>query len=441
MKSQPSSPPPSAPAASARPLVWAVTGVLLLACVGGVWWKFHHAGPTDATVEPDAAPTPVAPVASPALAPSHPLETPPVTLAVNPPPAAPEPAASPAPVVAGPVADLVAGLLRLRGTNALTSEQVQAWRGNLQQIVQQGGQAIPALRAFLASKEDLQFDAATARALGYHSARLGALDALRQIGGPEAIALMDESLATAKSPREIAALAWNLNGLTENQYRAKSLAAARDALARAWTATTPGDDVAPLFEVFQRFGDGSNVAELQKATSKWNHYALSALAHLPDGAGVPALAQMADPNANHSQRLGSLQMLAQLAVESQIAQQALIGQMAGNQITPVQWAYLRAQLGGDEIYPADAVLTQYPSIVSWGDIKSTHIQYGNQNYYTLPSDEMRTVDGINRRLMVLDQFLAVTTDPTGKQTLQQVKETLTRRLAQAGAAPATAPGR
>jgi len=441
----------SEPPRPARSWVWAIATLLVLAGLGGVLWKFRSP-PASVAANAVSAPPAVgafdrpqsrgeADGAAQELPPATPVP-PPVPDPAEPPPAV---LATPAPIPAMPVdpamSGLVAGLVNLRGTNALTPELIQAWKGNLEKLVQSGAAAVPAISAFLAGNQDSVFDTETTRALGFRTARLAALDALRQIGGPEAIALMDQTLGETKSPRELAALAWNLDGLTEGQYREKALTAARAALARSATETASDVDVAPLFEVFQKYGGAANVPELEQATGRWKYYAVATLANLPEGAGVASLVRMADPTLNEGNRLAALQMLAQLAVQSPEARQSLLSQVGGNQIAPNFWAYLNAPLAGDEFFPVDAVLTKYPNVGSWSDIKSTRINYGNQSFYTLPGDAVQTVDGINQRLAVLDQFLAVATEPAGQQSLQQAKDALARRLSGLAANPAPVPSR
>ena len=47
---------------------------------------------------------------------------------------------------------------------------------------------------------------------------------------------------------------------------------------------------------FQALGDANDVSLLKQAVTKWNYYATAALAGLPNGAGIPALIQLAqDP--------------------------------------------------------------------------------------------------------------------------------------------------
>jgi hypothetical protein len=333
------------------------------------------------------------------------------------------------------MSSLATGLSRLGGTNALTAEALQAWKTNFQQLVQSGPAAIPALRAFLVQNQETMFDPEAARALGQRSARLAAFDALRQIGGPEAIALLDQTLGETKVPREIAALAGNLEAVAEGQYRERILAAARSALAQTPPSQAPAVDVAPLFEVFQKYGDASLVPELEQAAGRWKYYATAALANLPDSAGVPALLRMADPAASSGNRLAALAVLTQLAAENADARLFIISQVGGQTIPGNFWPYLNSPLAGEQTYPIDGVLTKYPNVQSWSDLKSTRIVAGNQSFYTLPGAAVQTPEGISQRLVLIDQLMAVSGDPTAQQTLQQARDKLNLRLARLTAAP------
>ncbi len=352
----------------------------------------------------------------------------------------PTPAVTPQTLASTPVdpamSGLVAGLLRLGGANApLTAEAVQTWRTNLQQLVASGVGAVPALQAFLGQNQDAVFDSETARALGYRTARLAAFDALRQIGGPEATAVLDRTLGETTSPKEIAALAFELDQLAQGQYRDKALGRVRDALAAVPGTKTPAADVGPLFETLQRYGDASVVPDLEKASGQWKYYAVSALAHLPDEAGLPSLIKMADPSSGSGNTVIALEMIAQLASTSETAHAVLAAQIANNQIPQNLWPYLIGPLAGDQYYPVEGVLTAYPSVQSWSDVKSTHIAYGNQNLYQLPSDASLTADGLNQRMVLVNELMAATKDPAALQTLQQVQTTLQNRLARVAAGP------
>ena len=442
----PPDPAPERSQSASRVAVIVVVVSCLLVCLGALVWKLRpNPAPTGEAPPPADAPSAAgefkpksfarlrapgekggaAALAEPAALPSPPA-------IVAPPPQPPTVAAEP---VDPAMSNLATGLSRLGGTNALTAEALQAWKTNFQQLVQSGPAAIPALRAFLAQNQDTVFAAETARALGQRSARLAAFDALRQIGGPEAIALLDQTLGETKAPREIAALAWNLDSMAEGQYREKVLSAARGALAQYPPNASQGVDVAPLFEVFQKYGDASLVPELEQATGRWKYYATSALANLPNSAGVPALVRMADPAASSGDRLAALQALTGLAAQNADARMLIISQVGGKQIPANFWPYLCSPLAGEQTYPVDGVLTQYPNIQSWSDIKSTKIVSGNQNFYTLPGEAVQTAEGISQQLTLLDQLLTIGSDPAALQALQQARDRLNQRLARLTTAP------
>jgi len=327
---------------------------------------------------------------------------------------------------------LAAGLKQLGGTNLISADSVAAWRTNFAQLLQSGAAAVPALRAFLADKTDYAFNQQAWQATGYPSARVAAIDALRQIGGPDAIAAMQELLSTTQSPRDIAVLARNLDGAEPGQYREQALAAARNALQAAASGNS-AVDVAPLFEVFQQYGDASAIPDLEKAMGQWRYYATIALANLPDGAGVPSLLRMAEPGSSSGNRLIALEMVAQLASDNPAARDFLLAQAGANNIGAAVWPYLASPLAGDQYFPVDSAITLYPQLQSWSDLKTTTISAGNQKLYLLPGYQSLGADALNARADLVDQLLKTATDPAAITALQQARQTLSQRSTRATA--------
>ncbi len=334
------------------------------------------------------------------------------------------------------MAALVEGIKRLGGTNViLSAESIAAWQTNFLQLLQNGSAAVPALRAFLEQKTDFPFSREAWQATGYSSPRVAAIDALRRIGGPEAVAVMESLLGTTQTPREVALLARNLEEASPGQYREQALAAARAALLAAANSRDPQLDVAPLFEVYQHYGDASAIPDLERALSSWKDYAIIALANMPDSVGVPSILRLAE-GASGS-RVTALQMVAQLSAENAAARQFLLAQVTGNKIAPNLWPYLTGPLAGDQFYPVDSAITAYPQLQSLNDLRTTHLADGNQNYYTLPEDKSQTPEGIQQRLTLLDELLKSASDPAAVQALQRARDTLAQRstrIAQAGVA-------
>jgi hypothetical protein len=330
--------------------------------------------------------------------------------------------------------DLVNNLTANLPTTGLTQEHVAAWKQNLQQLVQQGASAVPAIREFLEKNRDLDFGRDGAQIWGYGSARSAMFDALQQIGGPEAVAASVDTLQGTRDPREIALLAASLEKQAPEQYRQEALSAARDALSLAASGKLEGRDVAPLFEVFVKYGDSSVASELQQSSKQWSYYATMSLAHLPDGAGIPSLVEMAQGTSGGS--LNALQMLASLAPQSTEARAALLQEASANKITPYGWATLVSGLAGDEFHFVGAAFDNTGALISSSGVQTSHIQSGNQNFYSAPPAGGLTADQIAQRTTLLDELRSVTSNQSAIQALQQARDLLAKR---SGQPVATAP--
>jgi hypothetical protein len=108
----------------------------------------------------------------------------------------------------------------------------------LENLIQTGTNAIPAIREFLAQNQDIAYGASGSRGsrtatdfVAPPTLRVGLFDALKQIGGPQAQAALAEALQTATNGQEIAYLSAVLQGIAPDQYRDTALAAARQLLA------------------------------------------------------------------------------------------------------------------------------------------------------------------------------------------------------------------
>lgn len=337
---------------------------------------------------------------------------------------------------------LVAGLAQMQSPDGRwTSEQVVQWKENLQLLTQQGSAGVSAIREFLQKNQDLNFGPGGWDVLGYPSVRAAMVDALRQIGGPEAIGVSLETLQTTADPREVALLAKGIEAQAPEAYRAEILAAARDSLALAGKGQLEGRDMGPLFEVFEKYGGLDAVADLEQAANQWKYYATAALAQLPDGAGVPSLVRMVSESS--SPNIPALEALASLSVRNAEAREALLTQVAANRISPSVWPYLSQALTGDETQVADSVFDRVLSRSTGQGLKTTHIKYGNQNFYHMPTIDTLTPDQLNQQVTLVDEFLkAAGSNPAAIQALQQTRSVLTRRLGQAQpAADPASPGR
>src|SRR6266487_382153 len=210
--------------------------------------------------------------------------------------------------------ELVTSLTKLDfGLGPLTSEQAGQWKEGLQQLIQQGGAAVPAIQEFLELNRDWDFG--PANPLGYPSLRTAFLDALAQIGDQESQGLMLKTLQTPAVPTEIARIARSLERQAPGQFLEEIRMAVRETLAQAATGQMPGWDMGPLFQILQSHGDATTLPDLEKSASKWNYYSALTLANLPSGAGIPTLVKLAQESSGTGSRAAATEALAQVAVQ------------------------------------------------------------------------------------------------------------------------------
>ncbi len=402
-----------------KPVLYAVWLLILVAVVGIVAFNRFHRQSTAAQPSETAETEPAVKAGHSRPKPIHSVSTsesgdPGATAAVA--PSAGQPPPRPRATVATPAPGLprveptpetralVSALANLDLKAPLTAEAAAAWKENLARLVQNGPVALPAIQEFLSLNKDLNFESVPGGAglLGSTSLRMSLLEALGNMAGPEALAVSAQVLQNTTDPREIALLANNLERQAPEQYRDAVLAAARAAMAEAGTGKLTGKDIGPLFEVLRNFGGPNAVQDLQQAaTGQWKYYATIALANMPDGAGVPALAQMiSDPaSAARSGRLAAMQALAQLVPDYADARDVILDQAKQNAIPDATWINIAGALTGEKFQIGSASSDNNPNLRTW------HLAYGNQNYYAMPTP--LTPDQVQQRLGLIDQFLAV----------------------------------
>jgi hypothetical protein len=319
---------------------------------------------------------------------------------------------------------------------ALTQEQAGQWKQSLEQLIQEGAAAVPAMREFLARNVDLDFGPGGTHMFGYPSVRAAMIDALQQIGGPDAMSLMLQTMQTTTDPREIALLAQSLEQQAPEQYRQEAINATRETLAMASQGKLDGRDVGPLFEVLQKLGGPAVVSDLEHAAGNWNYYAALSLAQLPDGTGIPALIQMAGEPGKGSTSV-ALEMLARVATQYPEAESALLDLTRQNKIPPKLWPYLASALAGEQYRYLDSVFGGTTPTPGAGNLTTIHINFGNQNLYSAGASRL-SPDQINRQVSLIDQLLSAANDPAAAALLQRSRDRLLERLPQTAAATSPA---
>lgn len=331
------------------------------------------------------------------------------------------------PAASDAMRSVISSLSKLNLTNGpLTAEKLATWHQGLHELTQAGIEAVPAIRDFLQSKEDVNFESVGGSAkVGHASLRLALLETLVKIGGPESTIVLGESLRSTREPREIGFLVTNLDRLAPGEYIEPALDSARSALADAQSGKLGKTDVAALFDVLQRYGGSAAVPDLIEAKGRWTYYSAIALANLPDAAGVPGLIQLSQ-EASPATRSAALQMLGQLATDSPEAREALLAQARSGQIHPAVWMKMSALLAGERLQLGGVPDIGLPPPQD-PKISSYHISGGNQNFYTTSVLDKLTPDQIKQRVQLIDQLLAVNPDPVAVESLQRARTTLSER--------------
>lgn len=138
----------------------------------------------------------------------------------------------------------------------------------LEQLTQIGPPALPAIRQFLASGQEVAFSPPGGKgprdlksltdALVPPSLRFALFDVVHQIGGEEAETILAETLSRTGRGLEVAYLTHTLEEMAPDKYKDTALTAARNLLASGTSA-----DRDYLFDVLRRFSDTSYVATAQ----------------------------------------------------------------------------------------------------------------------------------------------------------------------------------
>jgi hypothetical protein len=324
--------------------------------------------------------------------------------------------------------ELLAGLTNLDLTRGpITQEQAQQWKQTMQALTAQGAAAVPAIREFLDMNYEENFGASGAGLLGQTSLRSAFINALAQIGGPEATAALAQTLQASTLPSEIAQLAQVLDQQAPGQYRQQTVSAVNEVLGMASKGQLPSDwDVGTLFKVLETYGDASTASTLQQMQGSWRYYATMTMAGLQNGEGVPGLIHEVQDASPGGRQDFALQMLAQVAAQYPDAGAALVQQASSGQIPDGAWSRIVMGLAGDQYQ-----LGQPPGTGPNGEIppgvKTYHIGVGNQNFYSTP---LASDAQVQQRLSLIEQLLGATSNPAAVSALQSARATLNGMTAQ-----------
>ena len=323
-----------------------------------------------------------------------------------------------APVTARTPQQLVAELLEISAIEgSITPEKAQKFKRNLEELIKQGAASVPAIRELLDKKIEYDFaDVSGGEQIGYASLRASMIDALKQIGGPEAQEAMVQVLQTSALPSELLAIANNLDQEAPGLYHDQILNAARESLAIASTNLSANIELGPAFRILQNYGAANTTADAAKNEPANFNNAIN-LANMPEGQGLAALVQMADNASSASGQTIATEMIAQMAGQNSKAVDALMQMAQNGQISNGTWEKLAPILGGDQFQISDSVAQ------GSGDPKSSP-----DRGYTIVNGAT-TTDQINQRIALIDRFLTtVPSDSAAAASLRNQRNVLARKL-------------
>jgi hypothetical protein len=306
--------------------------------------------------------------------------------------------------------ELVAKLTEIASHNPITAEEAAQFKQMLAQLILQGDSAVPAIRQLFAKKTDADFvNVAGSEDLGYPTLRACLIDALKQIGGPEAQALMRDTLQTTTSAAELLTLAQNLDQLVPGMYRNDILNAANQVLKLA-AENKLGENVelGPALRILNTYGT-ADMADAPPSHVSAKLGDAAALARLADAGGLDALIQVAgNSKSDPSERAVASLMIAQLAGQNDKALESLI-RMAGNEeISNSTWQQIAPILGGNQYEPGAAT--------------------PNSPNYSIVN-VASTPEQINQRISMIDYFLnVVSADSAAAAALRQQRGMLAGKL-------------
>lgn len=178
--------------------------------------------------------------------------------------------------VAGSVGQSLARLTALK-VNPQDPRTLRVILLELERLRESGADALPAIRAFLATGQDADYDTMAGKSFRGGtvpadfsvppSLRLGLLEVVKNIGGPLAEELLLRELQSTGRGVEVAYLGAVLQQISPEKYREPALSAARDLLAMPLTARAQNpldrSDRDYLYGVLTAAGDKSLVAQAQ----------------------------------------------------------------------------------------------------------------------------------------------------------------------------------
>ena len=323
-----------------------------------------------------------------------------------------------------------------------TPDEIQDIYQVMQQIIEHGMAALPAIRQFLVTRKNFVFDGVENKGfVDYPNLRIAFIEALGEIGGQEAEEVLFEVLEYTADPAEVTTAARILEEQAPGYYNKSILKATRRALVvvaqgplsdKTFSAAV-AKDAALLFGMLKKISDETVTAEVERVLPWYKQYATVTLGSLSEDLGVPSLIRMSQsftvPH-NDRDRL-TLHMLAQVAANSPNADEALLAKMRANEIPDALWPKITEVIGGDHQLQIESPEDSTEPIGSiWRQNPySTQTIVGNQIQiiYSVHRSAVLSPEEIGKRSDLLNQMASETSNPIA---LRAINNTLSMLLEQ-----------
>ncbi len=261
--------------------------------------------------------------------------------------------------------------------------------------------------------------------LDYLTLRLNLIGVLNRIGGADATDAMVEILQSASNPAEIGLLASSLENHAAGTYRTDILNAARDSLFRIRNGELDhARNAAPLFAVFQDYGDENVILDIEEIYPRWNSYAAAALANMPEGIGIPALIALLERSDTGDEQLDPLPVpiLAQDSRKSPEAGLLLLNLADSGLLSNATLISIGFVLRGTEyVLTTDNMNRDTRALANNARTSNNRPSY---IAYNADAAEAWSVADIEQNLSLIDEFLATDLDPDAARALENSRTML-----------------
>lgn len=236
----------------------------------------------------------------------------------------------------------------------MSTAELNQLNRDLQALTAFGSDAIPSIRDYLDQFEDTPLVSNERDAkVPYPTVRLALLEVLKQIGGPEAIALELVVLEQTTNPSEIAFLGAALEEQEPGSHLEQVLDASLEVLVLAAEEQLPGPEMAPVFRLLGSYNNDAAILALEKSIPVWRRYSMMALAETPEGNGVPAIVNQIQEGVerqDHAIEQFGWELLAQVAHTNPVARDYLLEATSLNVIPEELWSRIAMHAAGKEHY-------------------------------------------------------------------------------------------